>query len=402
MGAYLRYWLDMVRYGLRGSRAYYAWMTSLLLVILAGATAYYVQFRHGLIVTHMTDQVSWGAYIANFTFLVGVAAAGILVVVPTYVLHRQETKNIVLLGEIMAFAAIVMCLMFVIVDLGRPDRFIHMLPGFGKLNFPRSILSWDVLVLSGYLLLNAHIPGYILYKRYRNEEPKRWAYVPFVFLSIGWAISIHTVTAFLYSGLGGRPYWNSAILAPRFLVSAFAVGPAIMLIAFRAFDRYTELRVNQNAFDLLRKIVAFMLPLNLFLFGCEVFTEFYTGTEHSDAARYLFFGLHGHGMISPYIWCALLFNTAATAIFVIPRLYRSQPLLLTACILCVVGVWIEKGMGLVIPGFVPSPLGDLVEYRPSWIEFWLCAGIWAFGVFLFSAVARVAVAIQQDQLRARS
>ena len=234
--SYTLFWLRMIRFSFTGDLRYYLWIGFLLSLICSGILAYHHQFTHGLIVTNLSDQVSWGAYIANFTFLVGVAAAAVLLVVPAYVYHHQPTKDIVLLGEMLAVAAIIMCLLFVMADMGRPDRFIHLLPYLGRLNFPRSVLAWDVVVLNGYLLLNMHISGYLLYMKYLGRKPNKLIYLPIVFLSIFWAVSIHTVTAFLYSGLGGRPFWNTAILAPRFLISAFAGGPAILTIAFRVIQ----------------------------------------------------------------------------------------------------------------------------------------------------------------------
>ena len=193
----------------------------------------------GLIVTGMSDEVSWGVYIANFTFLVGVAAAAVMMVIPVYIYNNEELHDLVIFGELLAVAAILMCLAFVTVDLGRPDRFWHLIPGIGQFNFPASMLSWDVLVLNGYLLLNVHICGYLLYCRYRGRTPAKWFYIPFVFIAIVWAVSIHTVTAFLYVGLGGRPFWNSAIVGPRFLASAFTAGPALIILAMQVVRRVT-------------------------------------------------------------------------------------------------------------------------------------------------------------------
>jgi len=207
-----------------GDWRYYAWMGLLTAVALIGLNAYCKQFVHGLNVTGMSDEVSWGVYIANFTFLVGVAAAAVMMVIPVYIYDNEEMHDLVIFGELLAVAAIIMCLMFVTVDLGRPDRFWHLIPMLGQMNFPNSMLSWDVIVLNGYLLLNVHICGYLLYTRYQGRKPSKWFYIPFVFIAIVWAVSIHTVTAFLYVGLGGRPFWNSAIVGPRFLASAFTAG----------------------------------------------------------------------------------------------------------------------------------------------------------------------------------
>ena len=213
-----------------GDWRYYTWMGALTVLCLLGLNAYAKQFANGLITTGMSDEVSWGVYIANFTFLVGVAAAAVMMVIPVYIYNNEELHDLVIFGELLAVAAILMCLAFVTVDLGRPDRFWHLIPGIGQFNFPASMLSWDVLVLNGYLLLNVHICGYLLYCRYRGRAPAKWFYIPFVFIAIVWAVSIHTVTAFLYVGLGGRPFWNSAIVGPRFLASAFTAGPALIIL----------------------------------------------------------------------------------------------------------------------------------------------------------------------------
>ncbi|MDD9943564.1 MAG: polysulfide reductase NrfD [Myxococcales bacterium] len=399
MLAYLQYWGAMLRHAFTGSRTYLAWLCLLGLGGVAGALSYAKQASEGLIVTNMTDQVSWGAYIANFTFLVGIAAAAVLLVVPTYVYGRKDVKEVVLVGELMAVSAIVMCLMFVIVDLGRPDRLMHMLPGLGRLNFPRSILAWDVVVLSGYLLLNLHIPGYVLYQRYFGRRPSRIYYTPLALLSILWAVSIHTVTAFLYSGLGGRPIWNTAILAPRFLVSAFASGPALLIIVLTIVRRTGAFPVQPSVIEYLRRIISLTLPLNYFLLGCELFSEFYTDSAHALSAEYLYFGLHGHAELAPYIWGGLLLGLSAMGIIWAPRL-RSRPRwLMSACAMVVVGVWVEKGMGLIIPGFIPSPAGDLVEYSPSLVETLVSFGIWCTGALVFTAMVKVALAIERGDLR---
>ncbi|MCG8417513.1 MAG: polysulfide reductase NrfD [Proteobacteria bacterium] len=392
----------MLRCAFTGSNVYYAWIALLVLLTASGLAVYVIQLRVGLAVTNLTQQVSWGAYIANFTFLVGVAAAAVLLVVPTYVYHREDIREVVLIAELMAATAIVMCLLFVTVDLGRPERFIHFLPFLGRLNFPLSMLAWDVIVLTGYLLLNLHVPGYLLYQLYRGRQPAKAAYLPFVFLSIFWAISIHTVTAFLYGGFGGRPFWNTAIMAPRFLVSAFASGPAILILVFVAIDRFTDIEIRESIFKFLRRVISIALPLNFFLLGCELFKEFYTDSVHTASAEYLFFGLFGHGLLVPYIWSALAMSGAAIVIFSTERLYRDRRWLIAGSALCVLGVWIEKGMGLIIPGFIPTPTGDLVEYTPSAGEFLICLGIWAFGALIFTAMAKVALAIQHGRLRAQT
>lgn len=397
---YFRFWRDMILSSLKGSTKYHLWLGSLLLLILFGFISYSKQLDQGLAVTNLTDQVSWGSYIANFTFLVGVAAAAVLLVVPAYVYKNSAVKEVVLIGEILAFCAIIMCLLFIVVDMGRPDRFWHVLPFIGRLNFPQSILAWDVVVLNGYLFLNMHIPGYLLYKYYKGEKPTAKYYLPFVFISIFWAVSIHTVTAFLYSGLGGRGFWNSAILAPRFLVSAFAGGPLLLILVFTIINKYySGFKVKESVFDLLKKIAMFAFPLNLFLLFCEVFKEFYTDSVHVASAEYLFLGLHGHNVLVPYIWTAVLFGIWTTIVFLYPKFRENNKILIPTCIVGFIGIWIEKGMGLIIPGFIPSPLGLISEYTPSLDEFFVCLGIWALGAFLFTLMSKAALGILSHKIQ---
>lgn len=391
----------LYRYSFLGSLKYYTWMTVLTILSLVGLYAFTEQTVSGLAVTGMTDQVSWGVYIANFTFIVGLAAAAVMLVIPAYIYDNKHLHDVVILGELLAIAAIVMCLLFVNADLGRPDRFWHLSPVIGVFNFPISMLSWDVIVLIGYLILNVHICGYLLYMRYLNRKPTKLFYMPFVFIAIVWAISIHTVTAFLYVGLVGRPFWNAAIVAPRFIGSAFTAGPGLMIVAFQIIRRYTDYKIDDEALRILRQIVTVSLLVNLFLLGCEAFKEFYAESVHSSSARYLFFGLDGYTQLRPWIWFAIAIETIAGVILVTPPLAKTMMYANAACILAFVGIWIEKGMGMIVPGFLPTPLGEIVEYFPTMPETLICIGVWSFGLLMYSWMIHLAVPILSGQFRHR-
>lgn len=389
MKKYVTFLWDCFRLSFVGDWRYHLWMTILSLLSLAGLYAYCQQLVHGLVTTGMTDQVSWGMYIANFTYLVGLAAAAAMLVIPVYIYRNMHLYDVVIFGELLAVAVIIMCLMFVTADLGRPDRFMHLLWRF---NFPGSMLTWDVIALNGYLLLNLHICGYLIYCVYCGRKPSPVFYVPFVFIAIVWAISIHTVTAFLYVGLGGRPFWNSAIIAPRFLASAFAAGPAFIILTLQIVRRFTKHRVSDDALLTLRRIIQVAMIINMFLLACEVFTEFYTGSAHVASARYLYFGLHGRNALVPWIWAAIGMNIIATILVMLPA-SRGLKMLNVACVLAIFGIWIEKGMGLIVPAFVPTPLGEIVEYVPTIHETVVCFGIWAFGLLLYTIFVRVSVPV---------
>ena len=394
MKEYLRFVSRCFRISFVGNWQYHLWMLILTILSLLGLNAWCKQLVQGLATTGMTDQVSWGLYIANFTFLVGMAAAAVMLVVPVYVYRNKELHDLVIFGELLAVASIIMCLLFVTVDLGQPLRVHHFLLRF---NFPISMLTWDVIVLNVYLLLNMHICGYLIYCAYRKRRPSRWFYIPFVFVAIAWAISIHTVTAFLYVGLGARPFWNSAIIAPRFLASAFAAGPAFVILTLQVIARATHYHVPIKALTLLRSITTVALLINMFLLVCEVFTEFYTDSAHAVSAQYLFFGMHGANELVPWIWSSIVMNSVALAVLLTPLATRAAAMN-SACVLLILGIWIEKGMGLIVPAFIPSPLGEIVEYVPTRNEIMVCLGIWAFGLLLYTILVRITVPVLQGQL----
>ena len=394
MKEYLRFLWRCFRISFVGDWRYHTWMLILTVIALLGLNAYCKQVVDGLITTGMTDHVSWGMYIANFTFLVGIAAAAVMLVIPAYIYRNRELHDIVIFGELLAVAAIIMCLCFVVVDMGRPDRMHHIIL---RLNFPISMLSWDVLVLNGYLLLNLHICGYLIYCAYRRRTPSKIFYIPFVFIAIAWAISIHTVTAFLYVGLGSRPLWNQAILAPRFIASAFSSGPALIILTLQVIGRFTSYQVPRQALMTLRQIVLVALTINMFLLFSELFTEFYTDSAHLASTQYLYLGLHGYHALVPWIWTALVFNSIALVLLYLP-VTRSLRYLDVACVLLIIGIWIEKGMGLIVPAFIPTPIGEIVEYFPTINEILVCLGIWAFGLLLYTIFVRITVPVLSGRL----
>ncbi len=386
----------------KGTIAYHVWMAVLTLLMLLGAYAYYQQITHGLVVTGMTDRVSWGLYISNFTFLVGVAAAAVMLVLPTYILKDIDFSQAVLIGEGLAVSALVMCLAFVTVDMGGPARLWHIIPGIGSLNWPNSMLAWDVIVLNGYLFINLTIPFYLLYHHYQGKKPNKSVYLPGVLISVFWAVGIHLVTAFLYAGLPARPFWNSALLGPRFLASAFAAGPALIILVLAVIRRFMGYNIANKTIDKIAMVVTVAAQINLIMLGSELFKEFYSLTHHSNSALYMFFGINGKNALVPWMWTSISLNFLATVTLTFNRFRRNHTILYGACVILFVAIWIDKGMGLIIPGFIPGPWGNIVEYFPTWVEIGVTLGIWALGAFVFSILVKIAVPIALGKLRYQS
>src|SRR5512139_3951741 len=376
-----------------GGKAYKAWVAFLLVTIAIGGSFYARQAVHGLIATNMRNEVSWAFYVTNFTFLVGVAAAAVLLVIPAYVYHWKPIKEVVVLGELLAISALVMCLLFILVDMGRPDRFLHIMPLLGTPNFPRSLLTWDALVLNTYLIVNLVLVSYLMFKTYRGESYDNRIFLPLVLLSIPVSISTHTVTAFLYNGMAARPYWNASILAPRFIASAFCSGPAVMIILFQVLRRTNGLPIKDEAIWKIAELMSYAMFLNLFLLGAELFKEFYSATEHLSYTQYLWQGLDGHRTLVPYAWLSLAASVVAFVLFLIPRTRRNYVTLNLGCLLIWAGVYIEKGMGLIIPGFTPDTLGQIYEYTPTATEWAIALGIFGVGFLILTILVKISVAI---------
>ncbi len=389
---------DSIVYLTHGGIYYHIWMAVLTALMLVGMYCYFLQLEHGLSVTGMNDRVSWGLYISNFTFLVGVAAAAVMLVLPTYILHDIDFKQAVLIGEGMAVAALCMCLAFVVADMGGPARLWHIIPFIGVFNFPNSMLTWDVLVLNGYLFINLSIPFYILFQRYQGKTPNPKIYIPGVIISVFWAFAIHLVTAFLYQGLQARPFWNNALLGPKFLASAFAAGPSLIIIALAVIRKFTDFNIEDKTIKKIAMVVTVAAQINLIMLISELFKEFYAPTHHSESAYYLYFGLQGKSKLVPWIWTAISMNVIATVTLTFHKLRNNLTILYIACGLLFLAIWIEKGFGLIVPGFIPGPWGKIAEYFPTLVEVGVTIGIWAMGAFIFSILARTGIAIEMGKL----
>jgi Ni/Fe-hydrogenase subunit HybB-like protein len=390
---FIRFITGSIKIIFNGSKIYYAWLIFLLLLIIWGGIGYSSQLTHGLIQTHMRDSVSWGFYIGNFTFLVGVAAAAVMLVIPAYIYDWKPIKEIVIFGELLAVCAVFMCISFIVVDIGNPLRFWHMLPLLGTMNFPSSMLSWDFFVLNIYILINLFVVTYLLYCIFYKKEYNKSIVLPLVLISIPMAVAIHTTTAFLYNALPGRVFWNSALLAPRFLASAFCSGPAILLILFQILRKTTKFEIKDEAIWKIAELMVYAMFIYLFFTIAELFKEFYSGTENILYWKYLLFGIGEHKEIVPYSWSSIIMGCIAFVLFLIPKSRRNFLTLNIGAVLIYASVYVEKGIALIIPAFTPDILGQIYVYTPSMTEIRTAVMIFSIGFLLFTFLSKIAIAI---------
>jgi molybdopterin-containing oxidoreductase family membrane subunit len=382
----------MLELAIKGSKRYYGWMTFLLAVIGAGFLVYLWQLDFGLGITGLSRDASWGFYIANFTFLVGVAAGGVMVVLPYYLHDYKAFGKVTILGEFLAIASVIMCVTFILVDLGQPMRIFNVFIYIS----PRSVLFWDTVVLQGYLLLNLIIGWNVLEAERNGVHYQKWL-KPLIYISIPWAISIHTVTAYLYCGLPGRGFWMTAILAPRFLSSAFASGPALLILLCLIIRRVSNFDPGREQIQSLAKIVAYAICVNVFFFLCEVFVVFYSQIpEHMDHLKYLFVGLHGKDAYVPWMWSSIILMVIGIILTVNPITRKNEGVLAVACLVIFLGTWIDKGLGMIAGGFTPNPLHHVNEYIPTLPEIVIALGVWAMGFLILTVLFKIAVGVKEE------
>ena len=380
----------MLEKALTGGRRYWGLVALFAGFVVVGVYFYLQQLEYGLGITGLSRDVTWGFYIAQFTFLVGVAASAVMVVLPYYLHNYKAFGKITILGEFLAVASVTMCMLFIVVDIGQPARAVNMIlhPS------PKSILFWDMIVLNGYLLLNIVIAWISLDSERKGIRPPSWL-KPVIYLSIPWAVSIHTVTAFIYNGLSGKSFWLTAILAPRFLASAFAAGPALLIILCLILKARTRFDPGREQIQSLAKIVTYAVILNAFFILLEVFTVFYSAIpEHMHHFEYLFFGLDGHSVLVPWMWISVVLAVLAIILLINPNFRRNEGVLALACGAVFISTWIDKGLGMVVTGFVPNPMGEVVEYSPSGPEVMITLGIYAFGFLVLTVLYKIALTVR--------
>jgi len=400
---------------LTGPKTYYLWLLFLLAVIAGCGLVYLQQLQEGLSITGMSRDVSWGLYISQFTYLVGVAASAVMLVLPAYFHHYKKFKRMIIFGEFMAISAVVMCALFIVVDLGQPQRMMNVLLH----PTPNSVMFYDMIVLIGYLTLNAVIGWVTLEAERHDVEPPKWI-KPLIYLSILWAFSIHTVTAFLYAGIPGRHYWLTAIMAARFLSSAFCSGPAILLLLIFIVRRLTGFDPGRDAIKTLTTIITYAMCINVFFYLLEVFTAFYSGIPgHQHPLVFLFAGHEGHvSWVTNWMWAAVVMAAASLIILILGLSgklpgYFSGLMLLggtmgqasilntfshfhTPFLISATRCFLGLGLGLLIGGFTPNMFETVTEYAPTGREIIVALGVYAVGALVLSLLWKIALGVKRE------
>lgn len=382
----------MIEKALSGNKKYWSWVGFLFIVIALGTLTWFRQYELGLTITGLSRDVTWGFYIAQFTFMVGVAASAVMLVLPYYLHDFKSFGKITILGEFVAVGSVIVCMLFIFVDMGHPFRIanVFLYPS------PRSVMFWDTVVLSGYLVLNIIIGWTVLGAERKSLPPPKWV-KPLIILSIPWAISIHTVTAFLYSGLAARPFWMTAVLAPRFLASAFAAGPALIILLCLILRKVASFDAGKEAIQKLAVIMTYAMCINVFLVLMEIFTAVYSSMpEHMAHFEYLFFGLDGKSALTPFMWISSVLAVVTLILLLNPKTRRNESILAFACVALFLSLWIDKGMAMVVTGYIPNVMGVVREYLPTLPELMISIGVYGLGAMIVTILYKVALTVRKN------
>lgn len=392
----------------RTSKGYYIFVASLLAVIAWGLFAYITQLRYGLLMTGMRDIVSWGFYIFNFVFWIGVSHVGALISAILRLTHAGWRTPITRLGELITVAALLIGASMIFIDLGRPDRILNLI-WYGRFQSP---LIWDVIGVSTYLigsftyLYIPSIPDFALMRDRLRQEASAFKQKVYTWLALGWkgtpeqrrrldkahkimtvmiipiAISVHTVVSFVFA-MTLRPGWDSTILAPNFVIGALFSGMGALLIVMGVFRKFYHLEeyITEKHF----RNMSYLVMVLLFAYFYFVLVEYLTvGYKFRIEEKHLFtLLLVGKNAI----WYWLFFFSAFVAPAILILFQKGSTILrtVTAGILINVGMWVKRFVIIISTLEVPlMPFEfEFGTYTPSWVEISIiAAGFAGFALIL--------------------
>jgi len=380
-----------------GQAAYRGWMAFLIALMGLGFAVWLHQLSNGLTVTGMNNVVSWGLYIIAFMYFVGLSAGGLIVVAGAQLAGTEQFRPLSRLAVVLSGAAIVVAALFVLPDLGHPER-VYRIVISGQFYSP---LVWDVIVIVAFLAI-AGVDLWLLTRPRVRES----AVTVMAIVSLPVAILLASVDAWIFGLLVARPFWNSPLLAPMFISSALVSGMGLLLVVTVVLRKLNVLKVEQGVVESVGKLMVWFIAIDLFLLFAEVLTAIASNVpDHRDQTMLLL-----SGKLAPFFWPeVILGGLVPFVILALPQTRRKNGLLGLAGALAVGGILLKRlnimmaSMSLPLIELAPGQsFGRYVEpgerfwlrlgeYTPTWVEWSIAAGIVAFGALLVTLGVRYLV-----------
>jgi molybdopterin-containing oxidoreductase family membrane subunit len=401
------------------SQGEWLWMSMLGSVILAGIGAYAWQCIFGLKVTGMREYISWGVYMTNFVFFIGVSHAGTLISAILRVTGAEWRRSITRMAEAITVFALMVGAPMVIIDMGRPDRILNVIV-HGRLNSP---ILWDVCSICTYMsgsllyLYVAMIPDFaLLAPPTAMWERRTWRERLFQALSLGYrgtaeqrrllekalatmaviiipvAISVHTVVSWIF-GMTLRPGWHSTIFGPYFVIGAIFSGTAAIITAMVIFRKAYHLEgfLTERQFQNLGRLMLALNLLYIYFTLSEYLTTWYGSQEADNRLVDLLMGRSSYGMLF-WLWAAFCLFLPALIVMV-PVKRTLIPRLLVASILINIGMWVKRYL-IIVPTlmtpYIPTEAAGVnPSYMPTWVEWTVTFGGLATFLLFFTLFAKI-------------
>lgn len=371
-----------------------AWLALLGILVFWGLAAWIYQLTQGLIATGMRDVVSWGLYIFTFAFFVGLSAGGLIVASGAEVFGVRSLKPLSRLGVMTAAACVLVAAMTIIPDLGNPQRVWEL---FRYPNWS-SPLIWDVLIILVYFVFA--VTDLAVMTRGGTEPSLRARGLrALAYVGLPAAVLLHSITAWIFGLQISRPWWNTSLMAPLFVTSAILSGTALVTLVALAAQRFDRFELQPQTRNALCGLMAVAVAVDLFLVGSDYITILWGNVPRERAAldvilpggswQWLFWLEWVVGGLVPFV------------LLVVPR-YRRRPLLVAAAsLLVMVGVYafrIELVVGGMLRPLLHLAPGNAIGsytvgvasfqfdgiYHPTWVEYGIVTGLFAFLALLIS------------------
>lgn len=359
------------------------------IVTVVGIGLWVWQLTQGLVVTNMRNLDSWGVYITNFMFLVGLSAGGLIISSAPKLFGVKGFGGISKVAIWTSICCTVLAMGFVIVDLGNPLR-IWELFVYGNLSSP---LLWDVIVLFLYLIISIiYLWAILRVEKGRGSQGSLRVLSAIAFIT---AILVHSVTAWIFGLQQGHEMWYTALLAPWFVTSALVCGTALVMVVVVALRKVGYMELAQENLVKMAKLLGIFLCVDLYFFACDLLTAGFPGGEGTQVVSML-----TTGPLAGFFWAQIILSVLAIVIVFIPKL-RSTPLLVVASLAAIVAIFCKR-VQLLVGGFqIPNldyagPLStsstsnwvngigvyDSLIYSPSIIEVGVTLGVVGLGALL--------------------